>query len=319
MHMRPSALRVLDGGVATELSRQGMNLSDELWSARVLIDEPEAIQRVHEEYYLAGADVAITASYQASYGGFAKRGLNSAATSALLRRSVELAQSARDRVLLVLRGRQGIARDLLVAASVGPYGAVLHDGSEYHGNYGLSEDALVDFHRDRFAVLVDAVPDLIACETIPSRIEAAALVRLLAEHPDAKAWITFTCRDAQHTSAGDSIAECARWLDGVPQIVALGVNCVAPESVESLIQEIASGTTKPIVVYPNSGEVWDAAARCWVGDADRFTAYVPAWLNAGASWIGGCCRTTPEDIRRVREDVDAFASSRFYSLNPPND
>lgn len=308
--MRGYALRVLDGGVATELSRQGLDLSDELWSARVLIDAPEAIERVHEAYYLAGADIAITASYQASYAGFAKRGLDADATSALLRRSVQLAQSARDRVSLVLRERQESVRDLLVAASVGPYGAVLHDGSEYHGDYGLSEDELVEFHRNRLAVLISAGPDLLACETIPSRTEAAALVRLLGEHPNAKAWITFTCRDAQHTSAGDNIAECARWLDGVPQIVALGVNCVAPELVESLIHEIRSASTKPIVVYPNSGEVWDASERCWVGESDRFTAYVPSWIEAGATWIGGCCRTTPEDIRRVRQDVDAFAISR---------
>lgn len=308
--MSHTALRVLDGGVATELSRQGLDLSDELWSARVLIDAPEAIERVHEAYYLAGSDIAITASYQASYGGFAKRGLSRDETSALLRRSVQLAQSARERVSRVLREHQGSARILLVAASVGPYGAVLHDGSEYHGRYGLSEDALVDFHRERLNVLMSAGPDLIACETIPSRTEAAALVRLLGEHADAKAWMTFTCRDGRHTSAGDSIAECARWLDGVPQIVALGVNCVAPELVESLIREMRSGTTKPIVVYPNSGEAWDADARCWVGHADRFTTYVPNWLQTGAAWIGGCCRTTPDDIRRVRTDVDAFALSR---------
>jgi len=305
--MGPSTFRVLDGGVATELSRQGLDLSDHLWSARVLIDEPEAIERVHRAYFLAGADVAITASYQASYEGFAARGLSADSTSALLRRSVELARSARDDALRVLRE----PRDLLVAASIGPYGAVLHDGSEYRGDYALDEDALVDFHRDRFTVLADAGADLLACETIPSRTEAAALVRLLGERPDAKAWITFSCRDDRHTSAGDAIAECARWLDGVPQVVAIGVNCVAPEWVESLIREIASGTGKPIVVYPNSGETWDAVARCWVGTADRFTAHVPTWLEAGARWIGGCCRTTPDDIRRVRADVDAFAAGRL--------
>ena len=157
-------------------------------------------------------------------------------------------------------------------------------------------------------VLADAGADLLACETIPSRAEAAALVRLLGERPDARAWVTFSCRDGSHTSAGDSIADCARWLDEVPQVVALGVNCVAPELVESLIGEIATGTTKPIVAYPNSGETWDAAARCWVGTAGRFTAYVPRWLAAGACWIGGCCRTTPDDIRQVRADVDAVAS-----------
>lgn len=309
-----SAFRVLDGGVATELSRQGLDLSDDLWSARVLIEAPEAIERVHAEYFLAGADIAITASYQASYEGFAARGMDAESTTAVLRRSVELAQSARRHALSVLRElseQPGMARELLVAASVGPYGAVLHDGSEYRGDYGLSETALVDFHRARFTVLADAGADLLACETIPSRLEAAALVRLLGERPDARAWITFSCRDGRHTSAGDAIADCARWLDGVPQVVALGVNCVAPELVESLIREIASGTGKPIVVYPNSGETWDAVARCWVGTAGRFTAHVPAWLRAGARWIGGCCRTTPDDIRRVRADVDAFVAGRI--------
>jgi homocysteine S-methyltransferase len=219
---------------------------------------------------------------------------------------VELAQSARSRVL---RETPRMDRELLVAASVGPFGAVRHDGSEYRGDYGLDERALVEFHRDRFHVLADAGADLIACETIPSRVEAAALVRLLGERPRSRAWITFSCRDGRHTSAGDAIADCARWLDDVPQVVAIGVNCVAPELVESLIHEIGTGTSKPTVVYPNSGETWDAAARCWVGAADRFTAYVPAWLEAGARWIGGCCRTTPDDIRSVRADVDAFAAA----------
>lgn len=309
--MAPTTFRVLDGGVATELSRQGLDLSDDLWSARVLLDAPEAIERVHAAYYEAGADVAITASYQASYEGFGKRGLSTEATTELLRRSVELALSARSRVL---RTAAGAGRELLVAASVGPYGAVLHDGSEYRGDYGLDMDALVQFHRARFMVLADAGADLLACETIPSRLEAEALVRLLGERPDAKAWVTFSCRDGRHTSAGDSIAECARWLDGVPQVVAIGVNCVAPELVASLVREVGSATAKPIVVYSNSGETWDAEARCWVGTADRFTAYVPRWLAAGARWIGGCCRTTPEDIRRVRAEVDAFAATASHSL-----
>ena len=301
--MIPSALQVIDGGLATELSRQGMDLSDDLWSARVLLDAPDAVERVHAEYYRAGADIAITASYQASYDGFAARGLDAAATTAVLRRSVALAQSARGRVRLE---QPGMTRDLLVAASVGPYGAVLHDGSEYRGDYALGESALVDFHRARFNVLADAGADLLACETIPSRSEAAALVRLLSERADARAWITFSCRDGRHTAAGDAIAECARWLDGVPQVVGVGVNCVAPEWVESLIGEIRTGTDKPVVVYPNSGETWDAAARCWRGEADRFTTYVSRWLLAGARGIGGCCRTTPDDIRKVRAEVDAF-------------
>ena len=301
--MASSPYRVIDGGLATELARRGFDLSDHLWSARLLVDAPEAIGHVHEEYFRAGADVAITASYQASYEGFAERQWSAEATTELLQRAVSIAQDARRRVLAL---HPGLTRELLVAASVGPYGATRHDGSEYHGDYGLDEDALVEFHRARFDILAGAGADLLACETIPSLLEARALVRLLCAHAGARAWVTFSCRDGRHTSAGDPIGECARWLNDVPQVIGIGVNCVAPEFVLSLVREIAAATTKAIVVYPNSGERWDAVQRCWVGTADRFTTYVPQWLGAGATWIGGCCRSTPDDIARVRAQVDAF-------------
>lgn len=291
---------VIDGGMATQLAERGFDLTDHLWSARLLADAPEAIEAVHLEYFEAGADIAITASYQASYEGFAERHLTPDETTRLLQRSVALAQSART---TYLSRHPDVARAPLVAASVGPYGAIRHDGSEYRGDYGLREDELVDFHRARFAVLAGAAPDLLACETIPSLLEARALVRLLREHPEARAWISFSCRDGAHTSAGDAIADCAALLDAEPQVVAMGVNCVAPALVESLVRQFASVSRKPILVYPNSGELWNAERRCWEGTASRFTAHVSEWLSAGASWIGGCCRTTPDDIRRVRETV----------------
>lgn len=291
---------VLDGGLATQLEARGLDLSDALWSARALRDAPEVIEAVHLDYFEAGADIAITASYQASFEGFAARGCTQAETVALLLRSVALARSARER----FRARHpDESKPLLVAASVGPFGATRHDGSEYHGDYGLDEDALHAFHGPRMAALLGAAPDLLACETIPSLLEARAIVRVLREHPEARAWISFSCRDDAHTSAGDPIADCARMLDAEPQVVAIGVNCVDPDLVPGLVRALASGTSKPIVVYPNSGEVWNATGRCWEGSATPFAARVDEWLAAGASWVGGCCRTTPEDIRRVREVV----------------
>lgn len=298
-------LTVLDGGLATELAARGHDLSDHLWSARLLEDAPEAIEAVHLDYFEAGADIAITASYQASYEGFAARGRSRDDTDRALQRSVTLARSARERFYA---RHPGSLRTLRVAASVGPYGAVLHDGSEYRGEYGLREDALVEFHQPRMAALLAAAPDLLACETIPSLLEARAIVRALRAHPGARAWISFTCRDAVHTAAGDAIAECARVLDAEPQVVAVGVNCVAPALVTTLIGSMRSATPKPIVVYPNSGEVWNAAVRCWEGSAHRFTAYLEEWIAAGATWIGGCCRTTPADIRVVRQLADAARS-----------
>ena len=291
---------VLVGGLATQLEARGLDLSDALWSARALRDAPEVIEAVHLDYFEAGADIAITASYQASFEGFAARGCTQAETVALLLRSVALARSARER----FRARHpDESKPLLVAASVGPFGATRHDGSEYRGDYGLDEDALHAFHGPRMAALLGAAPDLLACETIPSLLEARAIVRVLREHPEARAWISFSCRDDAHTSAGDPIADCARMLDAEPQVVAIGVNCVDPDLVPGLVRALASGTSKPIVVYPNSGEVWNATGRCWEGSATPFAARVDEWLAAGASWVGGCCRTTPEDIRRVREVV----------------
>jgi homocysteine S-methyltransferase len=253
-------------------------------------------------YFEAGADIAITASYQASFDGFAAYGYSHDDTVRLLQTSVTLAKAARK---AVVAGDGTPARDRWVAASVGPYGATLHDGSEYRGDYGVSEDALVDFHRPRIAALLDAGPDLLACETMPCLLEARAILRVLREHPDARAWVSFTCRDGASTSAGDAIIECARTLDAAPHVVAMGINCVDPALVTPLIRTMASATEKPIVVYPNSGEVWNAAAHCWEGTATRFTSYLDEWMDAGASWIGGCCRTTPEDIRVVRAVIDA--------------
>jgi homocysteine S-methyltransferase len=297
---------VLDGGLATELARRGHDLSDPLWSARVLLDDPDAIERVHYDYYAAGAEIAITASYQVTYEGMAARGFDAGTTTAVLRHAVALADSARSRIQ---RERGAGAAGLLVAASVGPYGAMLHDGSEYHGDYERTVDALADFHRHRLAVLIGTGPDLLACETIPSLDEARALIRVLRETPAATAWITFTARDGTHTAHGEPIADCAAELDAEPQILAVGVNCVAPGLVTQLAGEMRRGTRKPIVVYPNAGDVWDSARRAWIDGPSqpRIGDLAAEWIAAGASAIGGCCRTTPADIGAVAAAVGSAA------------
>jgi homocysteine S-methyltransferase len=190
----------------------------------------------------------------------------------------------------------------LVAASVGPYGAYLADGSEYRGDYGLSVAELMDFHRERMAVLASSGADLLACETIPCQVEGEALAALLAEFPAARAWLSFSCRGDEEVADGGRFAECAALANRSNQIVAVGVNCTAPRYVESLLQ-IASGVTaKPLLCYPNSGEAWDPLRHYWIGDTGVTDFREPAqrWRAAGASLIGGCCRTTPEDIREIR-------------------
>jgi len=291
---------VLDGALATELERRGCDLRDPLWSAKVLIEAPDLIRQVHRDYFEAGADCAITASYQASVEGFIRRGSSHAEALELIRRSVRLAMEARDAFWREPANRIGRPRPL-VAASVGPYGAFLADGSEYRGDYGLSESELMDFHRPRMAALLEAGADLLACETIPCFSEARALVRLLAEFPNASAWFSFSARDEAHLWHGELLTECAAWLDGQPQVVAIGVNCTAPRYLPALIEAARTVTGKLIVVYPNSGETYDPDRRLWSGisDAEIFASKARRWYASGARLIGGCCRTTPDHIRSI--------------------
>jgi homocysteine S-methyltransferase len=291
---------ILDGALATELECRGADLKDGLWSAKCLIDQPDLIRGVHLDYFRAGADVATTATYQATFEGFAQRGIDRAAAESLMRRAVSLALAARDEFWASESNRAGRLRPL-IAASVGPYGAMLADGSEYHGRYPVDDAALADFHRPRLRVLADAGADLLACETIPSLREAGVLAELLREIPDTPAWISFSCKDGKHTCAGDDIGACVAQLQDHPQVVAVGVNCTAPQYTSSLLRHMRIRTTKPLLAYPNSGEVFEPSSKKWSGEAaGRFGKEAFHWQSAGARLIGGCCRTNPSDIRDVK-------------------
>jgi homocysteine S-methyltransferase len=291
---------VIDGALATELERRGCDLKDDLWSARILLEQPEIIKQVHLDYFKAGADCAITASYQATIEGFTKRGSTESEAIALIQKSVKLAKQARDEFWADESNRANRSKPF-VAASVGPYGAFLADGSEYRGNYGLTKKELMDFHRPRMKALVEAGAGLLACETIPCLIEAQAVAQLLKEFPNTTAWISFTARDEKYTSEGQVFGDCVRQLEDHPQIAAIGINCTSPKYISPLIRAAKKATEKPVLVYPNSGETYDAAKNDWDGDPvfHSFGEEAREWYDAGARLIGGCCRTTPEDIRVI--------------------
>jgi homocysteine S-methyltransferase len=301
---------VLDGALATELERRGADLRDELWSAKCLIERPDLIREVHLDYFRAGADVATTATYQVSFEGFARRGIDRSAGTRLMRDAVALAVAARDAFWAVEANRNGRLRPL-IAASIGPYGAMLADGSEYRGHYALDDAALADFHRPRLRVLADAGADLLACETLPSGREAHVLANLLAEIPTVCAWLSFSCKDGERNCEGEDIGECAAALHDHPQIVAMGVNCTPPQYVAPLLRRMRDATDKPLVAYPNSGESYDAASKQWSGNptALEFGEQARRWYGAGARLIGGCCRTGPLEIHSVKQCVHSELSA----------
>ncbi len=253
-------IHVLDGGLASELEYVGARIDGPLWSAHVLEEAPEKIVAVHRAYIEAGADCIETASYQVSRMGYAEIGLRPEQADAALLRSLALAREAAD----AFPGRR-----IVIAASLGPYGAALHNGAEYHGNYALTHAELVEFHRDRIEVLAGASgaerPDLLAFETLPSLDEAQAIGEALAGRPELSAWFSFTCRDGEHVAHGERLSDCAAAVAGFPQTIAIGVNCTSPQFIPSLIHELRAATSLPVIVYPNSGEGWDAVRRTWTG------------------------------------------------------
>lgn len=292
--------RVLDGGMASELEYLGADINGPLWSAHVLEEAPEKIVAVHRAYIEAGAEIIETASYQVSRMGYAEVGLDPSHADAALLRSVALAKKA-----------AGFypERRVLVAASLGPYGAALHNGAEYHGNYNCTFDDLVEFHRQRIEVLAFAPaaesPDLLAFETLPSLAEAEAIGQALSHHPEIPVWFSFTCRDQEHVAHGELLRQCALAVGDYMQTVAIGINCTHPTFVGSLIAELRAASDKPIVVYPNSGEGWDAEHRRWTGSSDpcAYGEEAREWFAAGAQIIGGCCRTRPGHIRMVASSM----------------
>ncbi len=294
---------IVDGAMSTALEALGADLNDRLWSAKVLVDEPELIGRVHKNYFDAGANVAITASYQATEAGFRERGIGRDRAKALIGLSVELARKARDDYLA--EHPQADARDLLIAGAVGPYGAYLSDGSEYTGAYRLAPSEYERFHALRLEALAEAGADLLALETQPRMDEIEALVGMAVER-GMPMWVTCTLGpDGTTLADGTPLSVLAQRLDKEEGVEALGINCVAREKVERALEILGANTGKPLIVYPNSGETYDAATKTWrhpvsgSGGSKGWESFVPLWKRKGALCIGGCCRTLPADIMEI--------------------
>ena len=280
---------VLDGGLSTELEERGHDVGSALWSARLLRDDPDAVVAAHAAFAAAGAQVATTASYQATFDGFAAVGIDAAETGRLIASSVRLAR----------RGAPGA----WIAGSVGPYGAMLADGSEYTGAYGaeVGVAGLRAFHRPRMELLAEAGADVLACETVPAAAEVEALLAE-ADVLGFPIWLSLTTVTADdgvvRTRRGEPAADVFAMADGVDAVVAVGVNCTEPAGVGPAIRA-AARSGKPVVVYPNSGETWDAVQRRWTGEPGLRTETIPAWLDAGARLMGGCCRVRPQHIAAI--------------------
>ena len=290
---------ILDGALATQLEAKGLSLNDPLWSAKVLIEHPTMIQEVHRSYLEAGADIISTASYQATFEGFASRGIDRESSKALFTKSIDLAKAAIEEFWSKPKNRQGRQRPL-IAASIGPYGAYLANGAEYTGEYDLDQEALLQFHLPRMEVLASGGVDFLLFETIPSYSEAMAILQALEKIP-IPAMLSFSCKDEQHLADGTPISLAIDPLDSCDAIIAYGVNCGPPQRLVELLQGLGKQTKKPLLLYPNSGETWHSSSGNWLPAQEKHSSqdWVVDSLAAGAKIIGGCCRTGPTEIAQI--------------------
>lgn len=296
---------ILDGALGTFMQIKGYDVNDSLWSAKFLDENPDVIANIHKEYLEVGSDCIITSSYQASVEGFLKKGFSEKRAEELLRLSIKIAKRARDEFWENLENKDNRIKPL-VAASIGPYGAFLADGSEYSGDYKISDDELINFHKNRLDIILDEKPDLIACETMPSFKEVKTLCELLKEYPKTSNWITFSAKNDSFTNAGDDIISSMKYLENQNHIDAIGINCTAPQYISSLIEKIKSVSNKPIVVYPNGGSKYNPITKKWEKgevSATEFAKMAYLWYKNGASIIGGCCETEAKEIKLIREYI----------------
>jgi homocysteine S-methyltransferase len=283
------SVHVIDGGLSTELERLGAKIQGELWTGRALLEDPAVVAEAHRAFALAGAEVVISSSYQLSRQGFEEIGLTAADADEALRQSIRVAKDA-----VAGTGAK-------VAASIGPYGAVLHDGSEYRGDYKVSQAELEKFHAERLAVLLEESPDYLAIETIPNVVEAKALAQVLKTVGVPK-WFSFTAGSSELLWSGEKVEDAVREIADLPNLVAVGFNCVAPELVAGLAERIKPLIKAEIIAYPNRGGTWDSAAGVWLGNAPReLASWLDEWTAAGVTWVGGCCSTDSRDIASVKD------------------
>ncbi|MEQ9764542.1 homocysteine S-methyltransferase [Streptococcus jiangjianxini] len=302
---------ILHGALGTELEARGYDISGELWSAKYLINDSDAITKIHEDYVLAGADIITTSTYQASLSSLQGVGISNQEAEALIIKSVELAKAARKKAWEKVDEKvKGTRVYPLISGDVGPYAAYLADGSEYTGEYGqVSKETLKDFHRSRIALFLKEEVDLLALETMPNILEIKALTELLSEEfPEAEAYISVTSQDGASLSDGTGLRELVALVQDCPQIIALGVNCSSPEICEKVLSQLVGLTSLPLVAYPNSGEVYHGDTQTWHASdsvTHEVAAYHKKWqeMFEQLTLVGGCCRTRPDDIKKLRDGL----------------
>ncbi len=292
-----------DGAAGTHLESFNCDLNHKLWTAKILKEQPNLIKQVHLDYFEAGADCGMSVSYQATIKGLMENGSSEEEACEIIKSSITILNEARDE--WYEKSGKALGRPYpLISGAVGPYGAYLANGAEYRGDYEIDKEFLINFHKKRMTILWEAGADLLAIETIPN-IQEAIILAEIAEEIGAKCWLTFSCKNYTDISDGTPIKDAVKMIEKFSSIVSVGVNCTAPKYISNLIDEIKKSSDKYITIYANSGEKYDPITKTWDGSKDgkRYVDYAVEWKEKGATLIGGCCGTTPKEIKEIKNTL----------------
>ncbi|MGV2875897.1 homocysteine S-methyltransferase [Macrococcus capreoli] len=277
-------ITLLDGGFGTTVEAYGYDVKHELWSTHLIKEHPEAILKVHQAFVNNGAEIILTNTYQGAVQSFLNTGYTEREAEGYLQAAVELAH-------------QSVSSNVLVAASLGPYGAMLGNGSEYTGAYQVRQSDYIEYHMQRLNILIEAGIRVFAFETIPNIEEVKAVKALLEDYPDIEAWLSVTLKDSAHLSDGTPIEEVIEVVNGIDNVHAFGVNCTSVKVIDGAVERLLALSEKAIILYPNGGRKYDAVEKVWIDQDDiSLIEATVKWKQLGVKIIGGCCQVGPEEI-----------------------
>ncbi|ULG74649.1 homocysteine S-methyltransferase [Macrococcus brunensis] len=282
---------LLDGGFGTTVEQFGYDVNHPLWSSNLIESNPEAVYQVHQAFVDAGAEIILTNTYQAAIQSFINMGLNYQDARNYLKKAVEIA-------------RRAAKENTIIAGSLGPYGAMLGNGAEYTGDYIISEQDYIDYHKERLDILIEAGISVFAFETIPNLEEIKAVKKLLEEYEEIEAWLSVTLNDSTHLSDGTQLDEVIETVNAIPNVLAFGINCTSIKVIDEAVDKLIKQSSKDIILYPNGGRKYDASNKVWIGDEEQSLLEAAVrWKDKGVKFIGGCCQVGPDDIKELKASL----------------
>ena len=290
-------IKLLDGSMSFPMEQLGYNLKNKLWTGKALINNPDLIKDIHKGYIDAGADFISTSTYQISFDRLKNMGYQSEEIKKIFQKSVDIVKDAIE--------ESKLKKEIKIVGSFGPYASYDPEASEYIGEYDSTDIEIKKFHLNNIRIIEETDLDIILYETIPCLREIKILSEALS-HSTKEIWISITCNEEMEFRDGSSFKDACEIISKIEKITTMGINCFSPLLVKKAIDLLKKYSNKKILIYPNSGEIYNPKERFWTGNNEFNNSMIKNWLSLYPDIIGGCCRIGYDDIKKMRVEIDKF-------------